>query len=228
MAASLRPSSLAFFPKYPGSGVHAVGAGSEISRVQISQEDVFFLELAFQPDCKKRFLDLSAESPFRGKKHQACKLLCYGTSALPRTASLRIPPAGPQYSPKIDAVVLAEPSIFDRDNRLGQMRRQIRSRQLVSFEYAAGGENVALGTFERQSALGGFDLKATSEGQRRNAVQDKYNKKRQPKRERRKILRTKFYRRQAPAPFLPRRRAILPSFEMRFQIEIWPASVCCP
>jgi len=69
--------------------------------------------------------------------------LRYRTSALPRAASLRIPPTGPQYSPKIDTVVLVEPSIFDGDNCLRQMRRQIRSRQLVSFKYPACGENVA-------------------------------------------------------------------------------------
>jgi len=52
-----------------------------------------------------------------------------------------------------------EPSILDGHNRLGQMRRHIRSRELVALEYAAGGENFALRPFERQSALGCLDLK---------------------------------------------------------------------
>src|SRR5258708_22917521 len=155
----------------------AVGAGSEISRVRISQQNVFFLELAFQPHRQNRFLDLSAQCPLRGKEHQARQLLGYGASALPGSASLRIPPAGPQYSPEIDTAVLAEPSILDRDDRLGQMRRQVRSRQLVSLEYAAGGENVALRTFERQSTLGGFNLKAPADRQRCDAVQRKPDKK---------------------------------------------------
>ena len=67
--------------------------------------------------------------------------------------------------------MLVEPPVFDRDDRLSQMRRQIRSRQLVSLEYAAGGENVALGAFEGQRTLGGFNLKASADRQGGDAVQ---------------------------------------------------------
>jgi hypothetical protein len=177
----------------PGGCVHAVGAGSEIGRVQVAQENVFLLELAFQPYRKHRFLDLAAERPFRRKKHQACKLLGDRAPALPRAAGLGIPPTGPQYSPGIDAVVLVEPSIFDCDDRLRQMRRQIRSCQLVPFEYPAAGENVALGAFEGQGALGGFNLKATSDRQRRDAVEHETDQNAQPRREEcRQIFRTKF------------------------------------
>ena len=71
---------------------------------------------------------------------------------------------------------MIKPAILDRDNRLGQMRRQIRSRQLVSLEHAASGENIALGTFEGQRNLSGFNLKTSADRQRCNAVQRKSEK----------------------------------------------------
>ncbi len=120
--------------------------------------------------------------------------------------------------------MLVEPSIFDRDNCLRQMRRQIRSRQLVPFEYATCGENVALGTFERQGALGGFNLKAAGDRQCRNAVEQETEKKTQSKHEKcRQILRTKS--RQAGATPHLGRDAMAPACESGFQAEIGPASM---
>ncbi len=205
-----------------GGCVHAVGAGAEISRIQIAQQNVFLLELAFQPHRQDRFLDFSAQCPLRGKIHQARKLLGYGASALADAAGLRIAPAGAQYSPEIDTVVLVEPSIFDRDNGLGQMRRQIRSRQLVSLEYAAGGENVALGAFEGQRTLGGFNLKASADRQGGDAVQHISANKREAERDgHRQSFRPEFHDTRI-APRL-RHDAKMLAFEL-FCAAIWPAS----
>ena len=51
-----------FFPQVSsGGGINSVSAGTKISGVHISQEDVFFLELTFQPQREERLLNLSAD-----------------------------------------------------------------------------------------------------------------------------------------------------------------------
>jgi len=72
----------------PGGSIDTVSAGAKIGGVEISQKDVFFLQLALQPKREERFLDLSAECALLRQKHQAGKLLRDGAAALPRTADL--------------------------------------------------------------------------------------------------------------------------------------------
>ena len=155
-----------------GRGVHAVGAGAEIRRVQVAQEDLLLGQLALQPDRKQRLLGFAAKCPFGRQKHQPGELLRNGAAALARRAGLGIAPACAKNSSDIHAPVLVKPPVFDRDDGLGQMRRKILRRQSVALEDAARRKRLAFGALDGHRALGRLNLQAAGDRQRGNAVQD--------------------------------------------------------
>ena len=89
--------------------------------------------------------------------------------------------------------MLIKPPVFDRDNRLCQMRRKVLRGQFVALEYAARRKGIAFGALDGYRALRRLDLQTAGDRQRGNAVQDQSDQQHRGKRQRcDKVLCAKF------------------------------------
>jgi hypothetical protein len=83
------------------------------------------------------------------------------TAALANASGGRIAPRGPKRAPQVDAVVIEEASILDRDNGIPHIRRNLLGRQLLALQDAAGSEQRTVCRFERRRSLAiGIDAAA--------------------------------------------------------------------
>ena len=156
----------------PCGGIDPVGAGAEVGRVQVAQEDLLLAELALQPEGNDGLLDLAAQVLVGRQEHQARQLLGDGAAALARAAGLPVAPGGPQDAPWIDAEVAVEASVLDGHDGLGEVGGHVGCRDLGALEDAAGREGLAAIRLDDQGARGRVDLQAAVQRQGRDAVAD--------------------------------------------------------
>ena len=156
----------------PRGRIDPVGAGAEVGRVQVAQEDLLLAELALQPEGNDGLLDLAAQVLVGRQEHEARQLLGDGAAALARAAGLPVAPGGPQDAPRIDAKVAVEPAVLDGHDGLGKVGGHVGRRDLGALEDAAGREGLAVVRLDDQGARGRVDLQAAVERQGRDAVAD--------------------------------------------------------
>ncbi len=153
--------------------VRAIGAGPEIGRVEVAQQDLVLGQVRFHPQGQDRFLDLATQRLVGGKIGQADQLLGQCRPALARCAAgPGIAPKCAQRSARVDAVVVVEAAILDRHDGLAEIGRQIASLELRAPERAPGGEGRSVGRFHHHGALLGIHVEAAVDRQAGEAKED--------------------------------------------------------
>ena len=109
----------------PGRGVGAVGATAQIDAIEIQLEDLRLVEAGLDPERVERLLDLAGEAALGREEHQLRELLADRAAALDHAAGLEIADEGAADADRIDARMLVEAPVLDRDHRLGQPGRDL-------------------------------------------------------------------------------------------------------
>ena len=110
----------------------AVHAGAQIDAVQIQLEDLVLRELRLDQQRDARFLDLAAVGAHVRQKQRARELLRERAAALepPRPGARRCTTARANAD-RIDAGMMVEAAVLDRDDRVLQVGRDLGERHVV-------------------------------------------------------------------------------------------------
>ena len=135
-----------------GGGLHAIGARSEVHGVEVQLQDLVLRELLFEPDGEGDLLGLAREHPVVAQQRLLHQLLGDRRAALVDTAGLHVLHERPQQATQVDAAVLVELGILDREHRLHHRGRDPVERHGIT----------VLDAMERgeQGTIGGEHLRA--------------------------------------------------------------------
>ena len=136
---------------HPRRGVHAPGAGAEIDAVQPDLEDLALAEAVLQPQRQQQFLHLAAERARVGQEQVLGDLLGDGRAALHQPPAGEVDPDGARQADRIDAGMVPEPAILDRDRGGRQIGRHVGQPQRIADDVAEGGEHVAGAVLQREA-----------------------------------------------------------------------------
>src|SRR5690606_26653028 len=108
-----------------GRGLHAVDARAQVDFVQVRFEDLRLAVLSLDLDGPERLLQLAGEGALVGEKRVLGQLLGDGAAALQEAVVAEKPADvghhGPEDGPQVDAEVLVEAGIFNRDDGVPQV-----------------------------------------------------------------------------------------------------------
>ena len=107
-----------------GGPLDAVGPGAEIGRVQVALEDLPLAQSGVQPQREAGFLELAAEGPLLGEEEQLGELLRDGAAALADAACGEVGERRAQDPARVEARMVEEAAVLDRDHRVGRVGRQ--------------------------------------------------------------------------------------------------------
>ena len=133
-AASASVRSRACFSKYTRAAMlDSVGAVAEVDRVQVGGEDPVLRPAPLELPGEGCLLELPADRPLGLDVRVLDELLCDRRAALDDLLVAYVGPHGPEDAAQVDAAVLVEAPVLDRDDRLLHDRRD-----LVGTEDGAG------------------------------------------------------------------------------------------
>ncbi len=112
-----------------GGRLHAVGPLAEVHRVQVPREDLLLRELLLQLPRERRLVDLAPERALVADVEVLHELLGDRGAALDDPAGSQVDVRGAQQRPAVDAVVVPEALVLDRDGRVLDRLRHLRVRQ---------------------------------------------------------------------------------------------------
>ncbi len=122
--------------------LHAVRAVSEIDRVQVRGEDLVLVPALLELPRERRLLHLAADRAVVLDDRVLHELLRDRRAALHDALVRDVLPAGAKDPAEIDAVVLVEPPILDRDDRVLHQRRDlVRLEQHAALVASQDGED---------------------------------------------------------------------------------------
>src|SRR6185503_15547194 len=108
----------------------AIEAVAEIHLVQIELEDLVLGELALEPPREHRLFQLAPQRLVRREETLARELLRQRASTLRRAMRAQVVERRGEYPYHVDAAVIVKALILDRDDRVHQVRRDVRQRRL--------------------------------------------------------------------------------------------------
>ena len=111
-------------------GFDAVEPVAEVRLVQVHLEDLVLRVLALDVAGEDDFLQLAAVGLAASQEAQARELLRDGAAAFRAPARFQVANHGADGADGVDATVLIEPLILDRDDRLDEVGRHLLERQL--------------------------------------------------------------------------------------------------
>ena len=106
-----------------------VRAVPEVDRVQVGGEDAELLPALLQLPGERRLLELAADRPLRGDARVLDELLRDRRAALHDALARHVRPHGASDAAQVDAAVLVEALVLDRDDRLLHDRRDVLGLQ---------------------------------------------------------------------------------------------------
>ncbi len=112
--------------------LHAVDAGAQINAVQVQLEDLRFRELRLEQQRDAGLFRLAAVRPYARQEQRACELLRERAAAFHAFARSNVPNNRAGKADRIDARMVVEAAIFDRDHRVLHERRNLRERHVVA------------------------------------------------------------------------------------------------
>ena len=138
-----------------GGGLHPVGAVPEVDGVQVQLEDLVLLQLSLETDGECGLLRLAIEDAVIAEECLLHQLLGDGRSALLDLTGLHVLDQRAHQAAQVDAAMLVELCVLDREDRLFHCVGHLRQRDGFT----------VLGAVERgqQIAVGGEDLRAHRE-----------------------------------------------------------------
>ena len=101
-----------------GGGADAVGAVTEVGRVQVAEEDLVLGQLPFEPGGDQGLPQLAGHVALTGRVGVLDVLLGDGRAALDDLALLEVDQRGPDQALGVDALVLPEALVLDGDDRV--------------------------------------------------------------------------------------------------------------
>ena len=110
----------------------SVQAGAEIDPVQIQLHDFLFAEVVFNPLCQENLEQLAAERFFFERKTVARQLLRNGAGALAHMSGRQIFQRCADDSERIEAVMLIKFCVFNCDDRVNEIGRQLVIRHRLA------------------------------------------------------------------------------------------------
>jgi len=110
-----------------------------------------------------------------GQEQILCELLGEGRTTLRHAAMQDVGDSGPQDAPGIDAEMRIEAAVFDRDEGLWQIGRQILQRDIGAGHLAAIGEHAAVGARDLDGRRPFRDFKRLDRRQMRADPDDEAN-----------------------------------------------------
>jgi len=125
-------------------GFDAVGAGAEIDPVEIEFENLGLGMLALQPQRQFGFLQLALHGALLRQEQVLGELLRQGRAALRDAAMQDVGHGRAQNAPGVDAVMRIEPPVFDGDEGLRQIGRQILQCDIGAGHFAARRQHAAV------------------------------------------------------------------------------------
>ena len=129
-------------------GIDAIGPGAEIDRIEIAREDFVLRQAALQPDRQHRLLDLARPAALGREEPVLGELLGDRAAALDRLAGGEIRQRGARDAAEIEAVMLEEAPVLDREDRVDQMPRQRGQFDRPTARPAPDRERLAVGCGE--------------------------------------------------------------------------------
>ncbi len=130
----------------PCRGLHAVRAVAEVDGVEVALEDGPLRVAVLELDRHHRFAELALEVLLRPEHHRADVLLGDRRPALVEVAGLHVAGQRPHHAACVDAVVVEEPLVLDRDDRLRQARRhRVELHRVAVLDPVQRGEQGAVG-----------------------------------------------------------------------------------
>ena len=133
-------------------GFGAVEAVAEIHLVQIELEDLVLREVVFELRGEQQFAQLAAQRFFAADALPR-QLLRDGAAALDRFAGARDRDRRADDANRVEAVVIEEAAIFDGDDRLDQVRRNLGKRHLNPVLFGDG-KNFPIGRVKKDVGAG--------------------------------------------------------------------------
>ncbi len=165
---------------HAGGHADSVGAVAEVDRVQVGGEDPVLRPAALELPREGCFLELPADRPLGLDVRVLDELLCDRRAALDDLLVADVGPHGPEDAAQVDAAVLVEAPVLDRDDRLLHDRRDLVGTEdgagLVSAQHrqdlTVGGVDVAVlldavvgvGRVDRRDIRGDGGHEAEGEG----------------------------------------------------------------
>ena len=115
-----------------GHGLDAVDAGAQIHPVQVQLENLLFGELRLDHHRDRRFLHLSSVGAHVRQEQRARELLRQRAAALEPAAGAYIADHGTSETDRVDARVVVEAAVFDGDDGVLQVGRDLVERDVVA------------------------------------------------------------------------------------------------
>jgi len=156
------------------SGLEAVVALAQIGRqVAVKGQDLLFAQLLLELDREEDLLELAPQGLFSGQKEAAGNLHgdrgeTFGPAAFPE-----IDPHRPEEASQVDAPVLEEAGVLDRDHRVAQPLRQLALLQQDPVFVRVGVEELLVAIVEggdqpRGELVEGLDLRPVNRRRHRD------------------------------------------------------------
>ena len=129
----------------PRGGAQAVRAVAEIDARQVAAEDLFLAQPALEVKGDDNFLQLAPDRPVAGQEACLGELLRQRRSALGHAAGFGVAEQRAGDALRIDPPVVVEAPVLDRDDRGGDIGRQLGDRDGSLFVVAAPCDRRAAG-----------------------------------------------------------------------------------
>ena len=114
----------------PSGTVDTVGTAAQVEPIEVSFEDFFLVEAGFDPKGVERLLDLAAEAALGREKGELGQLLADRAAALDHATLFEVAHEGAGDADRVNARMLVEPAVLDRDHRLGKPGRHLFEMQI--------------------------------------------------------------------------------------------------
>ncbi len=154
-----------------GCCLHPVGAVAEVDRVEVALEDLVLGHLVLEAGGQHRFLELALEILLGREQGVLHQLLGDGGAALEHVAGGDVGRQGPGGRPQVDAGVVVEGLVLDRehgvDHHLGDLRQRHRLAVLLPVQH---GDQAAVGGQDHRPLGQGVEVELAG-GCRRSGLQ---------------------------------------------------------
>ena len=125
-------------------GLDAEDAGAEIDVIEIEREDFVLGVAGLEIEGEERFLRLAFQRAVGFQKKVLSELLGQRRTALHERAVRQIGQKRPRQSPGVDAEMITEAAVLDRDEGVADIGRQFADADIGALRQAAPGQQAAL------------------------------------------------------------------------------------
>ena len=105
--------------------LHTISAAAEIDAIEIERQNILFGKMRLQPKGQQQFLHFTFETALRCQENIFRQLLGQGRAALRQTPLSEIDRHGARQPARVEAEMGKKAPVFNGDNGLNQMRREI-------------------------------------------------------------------------------------------------------